>query len=320
MRRPDARWWRGVPASILVLGSVAAKSAESPSASSPLSAAAKEFQELGKLKTESTAPKPALRTPDVPSIQPTPDAPRSMPAARQQELEEKLEKQRAKSASSANWLVDAMMKDTARDDAGKSAAELLEEELRERNSPERLLLPNEAAAQESSRREPEPKPETRPEVTNPLSAYMSSWMTPRDFELLGSTAGSPASGDLLAKSAEPAPVLRELSLVFGSTTPGVNGVSPRENFAGLSQAQREVTNPFLAEASPPLAGLPSPSPSPAPASPPPSIEFGAPQTSLPAPIGPAISPAVSETPQAPRPSELLRGNDDAKYFRQLKRF
>ncbi len=119
-------------------------------------------------------------------------------------------------------------------------------------------------------------------VVNPLSAYLATWMTPHDLEVL--------------------------KLKESATNPnGLAGASVRSSKTRGGLTAGAPANPYL--------------PGPAPAAPvdgkaPPGI----PAATLPAPASLAVNnDATPAKPPGP-PVEMLKSQGDAKYFPQLKRF
>ena len=119
-------------------------------------------------------------------------------------------------------------------------------------------------------------------VVNPLTSYLKTWITPRDYELLkakGSDANPP--GVPLGIARDP--------------------VAPAGMFPGMP------ANPYLVNAVPGVTAKPKPGPN-SPATPPPE------SASLAAKADAA--PAKTAGP----PAEVRKAQDDSKYFPQLKRF
>lgn len=154
---------------------------------------------------------------------------------------------------------------------------------------------------------------------NPLNRYMAEWMTPQDLALLNPKAatagnsvpaGSPLAGpgDEVAAAGSAVPDLS----IPGSESPGFT--------AGLSNTlpvQPAKENPYLAE-----LALPAP---PSPTNAPAYVPMQAPNLLSPTPAPSLFAPVTPQTPQAqPGVSPLLeqvqKAQDDAKYFKQLKRF
>lgn len=208
-----------------------------------------------------------------------------------------------------NWLVDAMTQksDTkstgSTDRGGKHEAESGLDPSDDGLATTSLLDAAETPARETSR--PEPR---RPEQhDNPLTSYMSGWMTPKDYELLrvkpaadglpstGGSAGDPVlSVENLARASSTGPAYQAPAAPAPdlASNPYLN--APGENPAGLAAAARDFAN-----VPPPVAPTA-------------------------APPAPAMAPAPEMTPPPPRNdppiNDVLKPNNDTKYFRQLKRF
>jgi hypothetical protein len=119
-------------------------------------------------------------------------------------------------------------------------------------------------------------------AVNPLSPYLKAWITPRDFELL-KTKGS---------GADPLGVATGAGLdtkMLGLLTPDVRA------------------NPYLADL---LPGIPAGEKAPQ----------SAPAAPLPAPVAPAAKNDAAPAKTPGPPADVLKSQDDAKYFPQLKHF
>jgi hypothetical protein len=151
-------------------------------------------------------------------------------------------------------------------------------------------------------------------VRNPLDGYMSNWMTAKDFELLRSKSEpigqgiSPALSDVTSRfDFVPAPRVREGQMIPFEFTPGALG------HVFLPQGYTNE-NPYL-EALAPFS---------------PQIPKAVPNETAPLQVAPTLLPQlqqrspiadqVNPPPAKPLPGELLKAQDDARYFKQLKRF
>lgn len=206
---------------------------------------------------------------------------------------------------SENWLVDAMMKRPGRaSDAkdrssdGATAAALDGSNRPEADEMSETSLP--------SQRKPE-RPETRERsetVVNPLTNFMASWMTPQDFKLLQPTWGR--DGDSATGARDEFSAAPPLAATGNLTEHRGVGKSPSD---AASRPTRE--NPFLAALGP--IGAASGGAAPTPAAPLPPAR---PQSGHAAPPPPISAPEPSDPT---RPS-FMKPQDDAKYFKPLKRF
>lgn len=212
----------------------------------------------------------------------------------------------AKGAKSANWLVDAMTekRPDARNErrAGEGGRETTATE------PETETDPLEAPAVESKKEPLGPKPSVS--ADNPLTSYMAGWMTPKDFELLkvrtAETNFNAAPDREAERASDPAGLE---GLLRGEASMGGGG---RAGTAVPPVATR-ATNPYLADLGS-MGGPAGPNE----------------RTGLLVAGGPADGPAplLAPTPKVetapvktdPPPDDRLKPTDDAKYFRQLKRF
>ena len=119
-------------------------------------------------------------------------------------------------------------------------------------------------------------------VVNPLSSYLKTWITPRDYELLK------------AKGTDVNPAGVPLGINRDATAP-----------AGLFPGM--PVNPYLANAAPDVTAKPKPRPNPPAATPP-------------EPASLAVKDDAAPAKTAGAPAEVRKAQDDSKYFPQLKRF
>jgi hypothetical protein len=217
---------------------------------------------------------------------------------------------------SATWLLDAMEKDSPRspDERSRDTTGKFGTDSKSQAGPFGDAKETARSADGTDRREPARGETERlsnvKDAPNPLTSYMTGWMTPRDFNLLlkpeetgaatlpGSSLDTPGQSLFLPGSTN-----------FAAALPGgaVSDLAVRNGPAGPGPAE----NPYLQ-----AIALPSPQGGPLPA------ELNAPPVQLAAPRPAPLSlPPVSE-PDKPAPyrPEMLKRDDDAKYFPQLKRF
>lgn len=164
-------------------------------------------------------------------------------------------------AKSANWLVDAMNEKSADpSDAAMSG--------RSRS--------NGSLGKASSYAQPQNN------EANPLSSYLTTWMTPRDIEILK------IKGD-------------------ADSAPGTVGSLDKRLEAQSAPTAKPAPNPYLVDLEPshPVSAKPLP---PLPVPPAPSLAPAAPKNDAP--------PAKPPGP----PPDLIKSQEDQKYFPQLKRF
>ena len=212
-----------------------------------------------------------------------------------------------KKGNSGNWLVDAMAekKPDSRDGPKPEAVSALEDEPAASLAGEVKTLPRDEAKSNPALAKQAPAA-----ADNPLTTYMSAWMTPKDLELLKAKPEDPGLGAAPDKGPGGS---AETGMLDGLVRSD-NGLSPgNAAAAGLSSAERRP-NPYLAEFAPDAASLAGMKELPG----------------LPAPNGPGTAPAASvlvPVPNDPGPAkteaaplDLLKPPADAKYFPQLKRF
>lgn len=202
----------------------------------------------------------------------------------------------AAAKKSANWLVDAMMKKAERTADGNT------EKIADADGAE-----NADGLTATERRPASGKPErhdsralTEP-VVNPLTNFMAGWMTPGDYKLLQPGLGTESAANLVARG-EPSSGQSVGSggegsslAAFGKTAPARSSSPPREN-------------PFLQDL------LPSYQSAATAAAPPPPVSTA--NASSPK----AFTPSPEPPPQKPVTPAFAKPNDDAKYFKPLKRF
>ena len=208
----------------------------------------------------------------------------------------------AAAKKSTNWLVDAMMKKPTGMTAEKGRLEdksgLENEEVRSENeTDERSRDPkvSSKADRQDARQSTEP-------IVNPLTNFMAGWMTPQDYKLLQSGMGAESPANLVARGEQASntvfpgagAVVPSGFSTVGKPTPGPGTQIPKEN-------------PFLQEFTAIAATASKPS-----AIPPAVI------------VNPPTAKASMPVPEPPPPRSTSPGfvkpNDDAKYFKPLKRF
>jgi hypothetical protein len=137
-------------------------------------------------------------------------------------------------------------------------------------------------------------------ATNPLTPFMSLWMRPEDFELLAG-GRAPLGDDLPA----PAPIHAQAGDPLLASPRGFGSSS----FVPVSSAS-DAANPYLQNAPTDLAAWRAAGE---------SVHAA----SQPAPLAPVESAGGAVAPSQTPPlllSEKLKARDDARYFKQLKRF
>ena len=290
-------------AAVLLFAAIAV-AAESPSGATPaappaedsIAAAKRDLEAIKAARGMTAPPQTAVPSFTAPALHIESPGPQRMelprPAA-----------EAAAAKKSANWLVDAMTAKTVRTTGEKSqrnaatAGEADVADAGENDPAERRL-----AAEKTERREARTHPES---VVNPLAGFMADWMTPQDFKLLqsepgaGDASGRVARGESFRVLASGEAAGTSAVGAFGRNLPGRSAAPPRGNpflqdFAG---ATAPLTANRGATTAPPAA------------------------TSVPPPQSVVLPPVMPAPP--PPPSALpafVKPNDDAKYFKPLKRF
>ena len=212
----------------------------------------------------------------------------------------KRKEQEGKKAKSNNWLVDAMQdKHSAAAQAAKPAEAFKSEGEREEST--LLTLNAEETARTASKNLPDVS-RTAPTADNPLTNYMSSWMTTKDYDLLKVKPADTDGVSAANKESDPA--------MFDGLMRGNNSTGSAPHFAGNSPDR--APNPYLADFAPPPA---SPTKDNTPAHFSGAID-----------LGPSLLPPltrkndVNPLPPTPPPVDVLKPSSDSKYFPQLKRF
>ncbi len=219
--------------------------------------------------------------------------------------------------SSKNWLVDGVMSAPAGRDRDSSSADLRRSNALATKQSSRLLEEQEITAlpngQEVSTTLDRPASRTRetakqpPESFNPLASYMNGWISTQDRALLL----PPKNQDFSAANPDS-------TLINFSGAPTASAASPSES-AGLTPTALKTPvqdNPYLGSAAFNAPALGSEIAVPV------NVPNFAPVIAKPldsALRGSIIdSPAQAATKVAPR--DLAKPDDNAKYFKQLKRF
>jgi len=226
---------------------------------------------------------------------------------------------------SANWLLDAMSeakKGEHKDAKDRSMpGETEDERLTEKTD---LLGQNRALADEKQKagaahaENASGAAEKRHtvEAPNPLTRYMATWMTPKDFALLNPKAATMGALPAAGNGALPSP--SDAASPGGGEAgawPGTSGIA--EAFASSPgpalPAQAPKPNPYLAEFT-----LPAPPPG----ATRPNAPAAAPNTgaAVPAAFMPSAPPQQPPAKVSPLLEQVQKAQDDAKYLKQLKRF
>lgn len=305
-----------------------APAADGPAPAAPgdsISAAKREFDSIKALR-DPALPAPSKGT--LPNLQ-VPELHTTTPdAARRVKQKQAEAAAKAKKSGTGNWLVDAMEKDartqagnrgSASDGAGRrtrdSRSEAASEDSLETDAEGRSLLAADEAvsgldATRGERRTERERVDERPNVVNPLTSFLGSWMTPQDYALL-----RPGLDDSGRRNDVPA---------GAGGSAGGGGLAGGESTAQLaflesrpaSPANPPVReNPFLQAlefpASPTGSSLSAPSPT-----------FTLPEMSA-APAAAPLLPATAVAPTHPPKStvpDFAKPALEEKYFKQLKRF
>ncbi len=236
-------------------------------------------------------------------------------------------REKKQSATSENWLLDAMLGDEALTEAeekelilsGQKTEAELQLEKRFRLPGDKVERPEQAGIRAGNKTDDGGKqrspPEKSPAVENPLTAFMGDWISRRDHDLLISKATS----DGLTKVDN---ALDQLTSV-GNTPSRIDPrpMSAEVNFDRVSHWFREpgphasTDNPYLQAQLSPLPGFSMPPTVP-------DIPASINARTEPSPSAPALmeSPGRNQRSESPAPDNVSRSENDAKYFPQLRRF
>ena len=255
----------------------------------------------------------------LPTLDAAPSVPDSIPVIpRSRRLQ--LEKQQQSAAKSKNWLIEAMQENkglTVRDNDKAQGSKRKEPSLKDEESLTSQTWLKAEAEEENDEGldQAEAKARLASETVNPLSGYMATWMTPRDFHLLNAARADAAPSSESMNALTTPAVDFGIDLLQGTTAGDVSS-GP----STLTSLNEPSSNPYLADT--PIAPLapvlpPEPKGSSAPVS---LTDLNSAATTT---LAPALEPQRQPDPfpatRAPL-AESLRGSDDAKYFKQLKRF
>lgn len=304
--RGNFRTWRmGMLAMALCL-SAESRAAEEPAQPSALSTAQQEFKHL----KDSTAPNGNARRLGLPTLEGlNPGQAEPVPYQGILNRESKAADKKS-SAQNKNWLVDAVMKEQKRD--GKAALSSDDEDEVDEDEDldplqklivEQLRGPDEEDADQIKEDSAKAEIATETAVLNPLTDYMSGWISARDRDLLLGDVKPRDGSALISRFSDPA----------GSSAAPEHAqfffMAPADSPAGLAAAPE---NPYLD-----LAPLQQPLEGSMP------LNFEAP----PKPITPIYQlPDAMPTVTPPKrlnnlaPPGLSKPEEDARYFPQLKRF
>ena len=236
------------------------------------------------------------------------------PARKRADASQSDPRQREKSS---NWLLEAMRNET--ETPTTSAEKALEQTLEGDSKIEKgdlvetaLALEKQQAAQRKSSDERRDQIERNRDASglNPLDSFVASWVSSKDLELLRrmpAGASQQTSGNDVGLSSSLAvsnPIGISTTSIVAPSVSDLGRPSARASFAP------ERSNPYLENLSSfaPAESVTSPS---ALSFTPAVSEFSTPP--------PSTEPASTPT-QRESPSERFRAQDDAKYFKQLKRF
>jgi hypothetical protein len=301
---------------IVAFAAIKVSAADAPPPSAPpaedaLAAARRELQAMKAANAAGTEANSA-RTPQVtlPDFHPPTDP---APLMTKEQLDEKKAEEKRK----ANWLVDAMT--NPKNEAAKEGRGIPGETGRDKD--QNLLLGRdhhdtdvwaEAQKRALSRKDEDTKtsePENRPPpdtVFNPLSKFMTEWMTPGSLQILGSKsdkpsgfAPGPSDGGGAAAVIPETGGLDALAGMMG------NSVTPTKSANNSGSG-----NPFLAGLTATPEWLPSVLSTPTLSLPP--AQSMAPQFTP--------SPPPASAPEKPVVPDFVKPAVDDKYFKPLKRF
>jgi hypothetical protein len=218
-------------------------------------------------------------------------------------------------AGAGNWLVRAMEQGTPSDSRGAKEGASIDSDRQATAADELVRLSGDRES-----RGPGENPEASRPADNPLTAFMSQWISPRDQGVLLPVSGAGAQGP----GARSAPVTPVSENRLGEAIQGI-GVQPLPSVSGLAAlqdapsslaAEKAAPNPYLAALEAPQAAASLQATLLAPTAA--GFLLGPDPHSALQPAAPPFSGTGTETklgiPDFARPS------DDDTYFKQLKKF
>lgn len=254
---------------------------------------------------------------EVPTLDLGSDAPAIQRPRGQSGSETEKQQLAEKARKAENWLVDAVLE---AENAEKSA-DLIDATPAESNvdAPPGSLLETALALEKEERTKEETAEKQKIEamrtpVVNPLNAYMTSWLDPRDGAAAPSTL---RLGDGSERGLGAVNPLERSNLVGDSARPDLH-FADRGGFAKTDApglAMTAAPNPYLNEV-PELRASLADQRRLAPGLP----VFAPTRPVATAPAAIAIPDAAPTGTVAPPLSEVLKAQDDSRYFKQLKRF
>ena len=264
-----------------------------PAAEDPMAGAKREFEGIKAARgvteqSKAAAPLPIFTVPELSLGTPTPKTKARAKTAAELLAEKK----------SANWLVDAMMKKDPKDEVDS-----LDQKVD-------LLAKEQVDTKKTTNEKTDTKPEASPKgpELNPLTRYMSGWMTPQDYSLLKSGMNGPTAESLVSRGdTSGAGSVMNAALPSDAGGGALDLMALSRTGPAPSTATAAAGNPYLQGFAPPAQNFQNFSPPPAamsPAAPAPSV------------FTPPTAPATptSRIPDFAKPAA------DEKYFKQLKRF
>lgn len=264
-----------------------------------LDAVRRDFEAIKSARDGVPAQKGALPQLDMPALDTSSMEPGSAAKKKKQTL--------SSDKKSANWLVDAMMKEkeSPENERDRELEKLLRPDTKiaagtdEREAQALVVQPVEAQVSSESRATP-------PAVVNPLNSFLTDWMTPQDLALL---KPSLREGETAARAAQGAAAASPVDTAFAAP-------AASEAMQGLGGGERTIFTAPVARENPYLQMLALP--------PPPSSTVFVPPVNTTGPVAPA---PASPPEFVPPPStagakvpDFVRPLPDEKYFKQLKRF
>lgn len=218
---------------------------------------------------------------------------------------------------SANWLVDAMEKQSGSSSVrGQRDPEREREQVRDRDRDSGWLVRGHALETRNAsdeRRLPESRDEKDPKDTigavNPLARYLGDWMTPQDYALLKPGLADSLLSGAFAKGPAALPAVGSVGSLVSL---------PANDLTSASLAQvKPVFAPPVARENPYLQSLERQESSGQIFTPQPKLPAVAPAPATPSPLfvpPPPVTPPQSKIPEFAKPAT------DEKYFKPLKRF
>jgi len=295
-------------AALLALGSSGRAVESGTAAEDPIAKAKRDYDAMKSSRSDSARPTSSI-TASLPRLEvQTDEAPLLSPIQRARNTEAVEEKN--KQTRSKNWLVDALDKKSDADLDAQASMVLTKPDAADSRLTSKTTLAQQRVPRTADLASKSKK--VAVDAPNPLGAFMSGWMTPKDFELLQSHPRDAVVGKGTSTlSAIQSPVL---SLTPSSPGPRFGGDLPG-GFPLATAAPAQ--NPYLPELSSSLGSVSGARSNPVPVPPSPVSTLLMPRESSRDTVQPGLTKTSGTEPIVAEP---FKPQQDGPEFKQLKRF